>query len=276
MGEIETAASRYAGDVPSTLWLRGLRVQMRVIGALLIRDALSRHGHGGLGFFWVVAEPLLLTTAIMVLWTMSNMTHGSDVGVIPFALTGYSFITLWRHIVAKSVRVMTQSASLIYHRQVKFLDVMVARALLETGGIFAAFTVAFVPLWLLGYCPGLRDPLALVGGFALTAWFSFGFGMVLTGLSELNDAVHHFVGPVMYISLPLTGVFTMVAWLPARAQSIMLWSPLVNGSEMFRSGLFPAEIETHWSAGYLILCCLAVTSLGLALCRLAERRVEMP
>ena len=43
-------------------WLAGIRVQMRVIGALMIRDALSRYGHGSLGFFWVVGEPLLLTT----------------------------------------------------------------------------------------------------------------------------------------------------------------------------------------------------------------------
>lgn len=257
-------------------WRAGLRVQARVIGALMIRDALSRYGHGSLGFFWVVGEPLLLTTGIMALWSLTNMTHNSEVGVIPFALTGYSIITLWRHVVAKSVRVMTQSAPLLYHRQVKFLDVMLARALLETGGIFAAFTVAFVPLWLLGVCPGMRDPLALVGGFALTAWFSFGFGTVLAGLSELNHAVHHFVAPVMYVSLPLTGVFTMVDWLPARAQAWMLWSPLVNGSEMFRSGLFPADVATHWSAGYLVLCCLAASSLGLPLCRWAERRVEMP
>lgn len=255
-------------------WIAGLRVQVRVVGALMLRDALSRYGHGSLGFFWVVGEPLLLTTGIMVLWSLAHMTHGSDVGIIPFALTGYSFITLWRHIVAKSVRVMTQSAALRYHRQVKFLDVMVARALLETVGIFAAFTVAFVPLWLVGACPGLRDPLALVGGFALTAWFSFGFGMVLAGLSELRESVHHFVAPVMYISLPLTGVFTMVDWLPPRAQAFMLWSPLVNGSEMFRSGLFPADIQTHWSAGYLVVCCVLVSSVGLPLCRLAERRVE--
>ena len=49
----------------------------------------------------MVGEPLLLTTGIMVLWTMTNMTHGSDIGIIPFALTGYSFITLWRHIVSE-------------------------------------------------------------------------------------------------------------------------------------------------------------------------------
>lgn len=263
-------------DPAAPSWLAGFRVQLRVIGALMIRDALSRYGHSSLGFFWIVGEPLLLTTGIMMLWTLTNMTHGSDIGIIPFALTGYSFITLWRHIVSKSVRVMTQNASLAYHRQVKFLDVMVARALLETVGIFAAFTVAFVPLWLLGFCPGMRDPLALVGGFVLTAWFSFGVGTVLAGLSELNEAVHHFVAPVMYISLPLTGVFTMVDWLPARAQAVLLWSPLVNGSEMFRSGLFPADITTHWSAGYLVLCCITVSSVGLPLCRLAERHVEMP
>ena len=145
---------------------------------------------------------------------------------------------------------------------------MVARSLLETVGIFAAFTVAFVPLWLARLLPReCAIPWHSSGGFALSAWFSFAVRhRCWRGLSELNEAVHHFVAPVMYISLPLTGVFTMVDWLPARAQAVMMWSPLVNGSEMFRSGLFPADIVTHWSASYLVLCCLVVSSAGAGRC----------
>ena len=186
------------------------------------------------------------------------MTHGSDVGIIPFALTGYSFITLWRHIVSKSVRVMSQSASLAYHRQVKFLDVMAARALLETVGIFASITVAFVPLWLLGVCPGMRDPLALVGGFVAD-------GLVLLrrrrrgGRAVGAERGGAPLRPPRSCTSPCRSPVSS-PWstgCPARAQAVLLWSPLVNGSEMFRSGLFPADIATHWSAGYLVLCCLA-------------------
>ena len=257
-------------------WRDGLVVQTRVIAALMIRDAMARYGHENLGFFWVIGEPLMLTTGIMVLWSVTHMTHGSDIGVIPFALTGYCFITLWRHIVFRSINSMANSAGLAFHRQLRLLDVLIAKTLLETAAIFAAFMVAFLPLWLLGYCPGLQDPLALVGGFALSAWLSFGVGLILAALTEMSETAEHFVGPVMYITMPLTGCFFMVDWLPPDAQQFMLWSPLVNGVEMFRSGLFPPEFPTHWSATYLLCCCIGLTSIGLPLCRYAERHVEMP
>lgn len=250
-------------------WVQGLRVQSRVIGALMVRDALSRYGHDNLGFFWIVAEPLILTIGVMVLWSLTHLSHSADVGIIPFALTGYTFITLWRHIVNRSVRVLSRNAALFYHGQVKLMDLLIARALLEAIGIFAAFMVAFVPLYLLGFCPGIRDPLVLIGGFVFSAWFAFAFGMIIAGLSEMGETVEHLIQPVMYLTIPATGIFFMVDWLPPKLQELALWSPLVNGVEMFRSGLFDQDVQTHWSFTYLLTCCCIFSIVGIFLNRLS-------
>lgn len=47
-------------------------IQFRTIGALLIREAQSRHSTETLGFFWVIAEPLMLTCGVIVLWTLTR------------------------------------------------------------------------------------------------------------------------------------------------------------------------------------------------------------
>ena len=154
----------------------------------MIREAMSRFGHEGLGFFWLMGEPLLLSCGVMLLWTLSNQTHGSEVGVVPFALTGYSMLTLWRHIMQKSVHGMRYNASLTFHAQIKFLDILLAGALLETIGILAAFFIAYIPLYCFDLIMPIRDPLVLFGGWFLMAWFSFGFGLCLAALSETNDA----------------------------------------------------------------------------------------
>lgn len=254
----------------------GLKRQARVISALIIRDAMSRYGHENIGFFWVMGEPLLLTCGVMILWTISNQTHGSEVGVVPFALTGYSMITLWRHIVFKSIHGMRYNASLTFHSHVKFLDILFARSFLETIGILTAFFIAYVPLFLFGYIMPIRDPLVFFGGWFLTAWFSFGFGLIVAALSELNEPFERFLQPAMYITLPLTGVFYMVDWLPLPAREVLLWSPLVHGSEMFRGGLFPADVPTEWDAVYLFCWAFGTTAVGLPLCRYAQKHVQMP
>lgn len=255
-------------------WVRGLAIQVRVIRALMIRDALSRFGHENMGFFWVVGEPLLFSCGIMLLWSLARMTHGDGVDVIPFALTGYSYVTMWRHITGRSIGAIRHHANLAFHRHVKLIDAIVAMALLEAVGCFSSFMVAYVPLWLLGFCPTMSDPLVLIGGFALASAFSFGFGLLLAGLSQTNEIVRHLMPAVMYMSLPLTGIFTLQAWLPEQARQVFSWSPLVNGIEMVRGGLFPPEVETYWSAGYLALCAMVSIVVGYAVFASAQRSVQ--
>ena len=82
---------------PPNFW-RSLLVNARIVGALVMREGTMRFGHENLGFFWVIGEPLMLTLGVMGMWTISGQTHGHGVGVVPFALSGYTMITLWRHL----------------------------------------------------------------------------------------------------------------------------------------------------------------------------------
>ncbi len=116
---------------PRRTFRRSLAVNARVIGALVMREGTMRFGHENLGFFWVIGEPLLLTVGVMGMWTISGQTHGHGVGVVPFALSGYTMITLWRHLSGKMVHSIRNSMGLLFHRNVSLLDVLVAKCLLE-------------------------------------------------------------------------------------------------------------------------------------------------
>ena len=263
-----------SGNTPTSL-LKSLRVQTRVIGALMIRDAMARFGHENIGFFWVVVEPMLFTLGVMVMWTVSGAEHTGEIGIPAFALTGYSTITLWRHIVGQATLAMRLNVGLTYHANVKMLDILVARTLLEVVSVFAAFILTYIPFALLGYIPWFRDPLVLMGGWLLTAWFAASFGLIIAALASLNEIVERVMQPMMYITIPALGVFYMVSWMPPLAQKVLMWSPMVNGSEMFRSGLFPANIETHWDAGYMAIVSLILTAIGLYLVKVAQKQLRM-
>jgi capsular polysaccharide transport system permease protein len=263
-------------DDRNGLWLTGLRIQIRVIGALMLRDAVAQFGHENLGFFWIVGEPILLTCGVMALWTFTGATHGGEgVGVVPFALTGYSYITMWRHLVSRANRGLTRNAPLFFLTQIKYFDVLFAGALLEIIAILAAFLVVYIPLALLGYAPIGHDPLLSLCGWFLAGWFSFAFSLIIAGVSELSEPMERFIQPVMYITLPATGVFYMLDWLPAKGQKVLAWSPLVSGIEMFRGGIFPPDIPVHYDALYLFCWCLGLTAIGLPLCNYAQKHVQL-
>lgn len=252
-----------------------LNVQRRVITALMLRDALMRFGHENLGFFWLMGEPLLMTCGVMIMWTIGGMDHGHGVGLVPFVLTGYTMLTLWRHLVAHLVHAMTHNAGLMFHRNVRMLDVLIAHVILESLGGLAAFFIAYVPLYMWGAVPEIHDPLLLISAWAILTWLGFGFGLVLAGLSEYSEAVGRFVGPVMYISIPATGAFYMLSWLPEKAQKVLSWSPLVHPFEIFRAGLFGPEVHAKFSISYMVVVCTIMTTLGLALVRAAQKHVHV-
>lgn len=260
---------------PRRGFLASLSINVRVLGALMMREGTMRYGHENLGFFWVMGEPMFLTVGVMGMWTITGMGHGHGMGVVPFALSGYINITLWRHLTGKAVRAIRSNTGLLFHRNVRLFDILFARALLEIVGIFTAFMLAYVPLALLGFVDPLSDPLLLIGGYVLNGWFSMSVGLIIAALSELSEPVEQFVPPILYITLPFTGAFYMAAWLPEGFRAVVLWSPLVNTQEMFRAGMFPEDVVTYFYPTYVVLWCIALTALALPLIHYAQKHVAM-
>jgi capsular polysaccharide transport system permease protein len=248
---------------------------LRIVGALMMREGMLRYGHESLGFFWVMGEPLFLTVGVMVMWTITGATHGHGIGLVPFALSGYMMITLWRHLTGKAVHSIRQNAGLLFHRNVRLLDILIARGMLEILGIFTAFFIAWVPLMLLGVLEPMSDPLEFVGGYLLQGWFSFAIGMIIAGLSEMYAPVEQFVPPVLYITLPFTGCFSMASWLPQEWRELLLFSPLVSNVEMMRAGMFSADTVTYSYPLYVVLWCVVLTAIGLPLVHKAYENVSL-
>lgn len=257
-------------------YFSALAIQRRVIGALMIREALGRFGHENLGFFWIVGEPMLMTSGVMLMWSLTGIEKGHEgIGIIPFALSGYSLLTLWRHISGKSVHALRQGAALLFHRNIRLLDVLIARAALESIGGLAAFFITYVVFNLLGYIETLEDPLLVISAWLLLTWFSFGFSLIIAGITEIVEPVGHFIPPLLYLTLPITGAFYMVHWLPESVQDLLWWSPLVQFFEMFRAGMFGSHVPTEWSVPYLVIWGLLLTSAGLPLVQKAQKHVKL-
>ena len=45
----------------------GLRIQARVIGALMMRELHTRYGRENIGYLWLILEPMFLATAVGLL-----------------------------------------------------------------------------------------------------------------------------------------------------------------------------------------------------------------
>ena len=243
---------------------RSAAVQGRVIYALLMREVLTRYGRHNIGFLWLFVEPMLFTTGVTILWSLFKANHGSSLPIVAFALTGYSSVLLWRNMPNRCIGAIEPNLALMYHRNVRPIDIFAARLLLEAGGATMSFITLSLFYIYIGWLEPPADVLTVVEGWLLIAWFGASLAMFLGALGEKTELVERFWHPVSYLMFPLSGAAFMVDALPHAAQKYILYVPMVNGVELIRKGYFGDQVHVHYNLTYLLGCCIVLTLLALS------------
>jgi capsular polysaccharide transport system permease protein len=251
-----------------------LAIQRRVIGALLMREVITRFGRENFGVLWIIGEPMLFTLGVAALWTAAGLNHGSGIPIVAFAITGYSSVLLWRNTVGRCNSGIQQNISLLYHRNVRVIDVFLTRIILEMCGATGSFLVLAMFFTAIEWISPPVDPLMVLQGWMMLAWFGAALAILIGAATAYSEIVERIWHPSAYLLFPLSGAAFMVDWLPPAAQKTVLLLPMVHGVEMVREGYFGNQVQTHYDLGYMALVNLVLTLLGLALLRDAGNRVE--
>lgn len=252
-----------------------VKLQGIVIGAVMMREILTRYGRDNLGFLWLVAEPLVFCLGVVLLWTAAPAHPGHGVPVIAFVMTGYIPLVLWRHIVFRSVHCFRSNAHLLYHRQLRLQDLMVARIALEICGNVMAFVVIAFIFGAAGLYELPKDFGLFYLGWFYAILYASGLGLIIGCLSEKYDWVEKMVGPLTYFQLPVSGAFFMVEWLPDSVRKYALLIPSVNSYEMIRGGQFGASVRVHFDIPYTTFICCALIAVGLMMCRRVHKHLSI-
>jgi len=253
---------------------RSLQIQRRVIHALLMREVITRFGRENIGVLWLIGEPMVFTLGITALWSAAGMSHGSTLPIVAFAITGYSSVLMWRNSVNRCNAGIQSNFNLLYHRNVRVLDVFVTRILLEMAGATASFLVLATFFTAIEWMALPADPLLVLGGWLMLAWFGTALAILIGAASAYSELVDRIWHPTAYLLFPLSGAAYMVDWLPANAQKVVLLLPMVHGVEMLREGYFGHIVRTYYDTAYMAQVNLVLTLLGLLLVRDAARRAE--
>lgn len=251
------------------------RVQWRVLVALFMREILTRYGRHNIGFLWLFVEPMIFTLGVTALWTATKSVHGSELPIVAFALTGYSSVLLWRNMPGRCIGALQANIPLMYHRNIKPLDIYLARIMLEFGGATISFATLSVLFISLGMLQPPEDFLTVVVGWLMIAWFGAVLAIVLGAMSHTNELVDKFWHPASYLLFPLSGAGFLVAALPPFAQEIVLWIPMVHGVEMVRDGYFGSQARAIYSLSYVIPLSLGLSVVALMMVRRVARRLVL-
>jgi capsular polysaccharide transport system permease protein len=248
-------------------------VQRRVIGALLMREVITRFGRQNIGVLWLLGEPAIFTLGVAALWAAIGLGHHS-MPIVAFAVTGYSSVLMWRNSVNRCSDAVKANVNLLFHRNVKLLDLFAARILLEMGGATGSFFVLSVVFISMEWMQPPVDAMLVVQGWLMLAWFGTALATlvgVASAYSEMADRIWH---PIAYLLFPLSGAAYMVDWLPQTARDYALMLPMVHGVEVLREGYFGNVVRSHYDLAYMASINLVLTFVALLLAKQAARHVE--
>lgn len=249
---------------------RSLEIQFRVIWALMLREVLTRYGRHNIGLFWLYVEPMMFTIGVTILWYAIGANHGSNLPIMAFALTGYSTVLLWRNMPNRVVAAVSSNLALMYHRNVRVIDIFASRLLLEFISITSSFFFLTVLFCVTGFMEWPENVLELCGAWMMTAWFGSSLALFLGAVGERSELVEKLWHPFAYILFPLSGAAFIADAIPPGTREKILLIPMVHCTEMVREAFFGSMIVAHYSVGYLFAWNLVLSILGLSI----ERRLS--
>lgn len=245
-----------------------------IVTSLMLREVITRYGRRGLGFLWLIGEPLLFTGAVIILWSFIKAPYQHGIRLAPFVMTGYMALIMFRHMVSYSMGAVSGNLGLLFHQKIKVLHVYMARFLMELGGTTLAFLIVYAVLMAFGQVGWPHDVLLLYYGWISLFILAIGIALVVSALAMEFEVVERIVPVLMYAILPFSGAFTMASWLPGKYREIYLAVPIPHTVEMMRAGVFGEFVETHYDPLYPLFWGGVLTVLGLVMISRAKEHID--
>lgn len=259
---------------PSKLF-SGLARHARIVGALMLREMVTRYGREGIGFLWVIGEPLLFCLGVIIMWSLIKPAYEHGVRVGAFVMTGYMCLLLLRHLIQHSLGAIEANIGLLHHRQIRIFHVYLARSAVEFLGTTAAFVFVFTILFAMRQVELPKSPLLLYWGWISLAILSFGIALFLSALAVRFAVVERVTQLFTYMLIPLSGAFFTVSVVPPAFRDDFLMVPIPSAVEMVRAGFFGEFFEAYYYPLYPSFAGLLFIVSGLLLLSTAIKYVDI-
>lgn len=257
------------------MFIHQINVQRHVIGALLIREIYSRFGREGLGFLWLIIEPLMFAIPVLLLWRSVRSGYENGTPIMPILISGYVAILLFRHLGSTMILFIRANASLLYHRRVTIFDIFLARCLLEIVSNISALVITFTLFIAMGTMNlPVNFPLFYLGYFYMI-WWCMAIALVMGALTERFKFVERVWPVYSYTYTFFSGFFYLADWLPPRVRTFALLQPSLQAYEMIRGGLLGPAVKTYGDPAYTTMVLSLLTLFGLWVLREGRKYIML-
>jgi capsular polysaccharide transport system permease protein len=255
--------------------VRGALTQLQVVHALLLRETRTRFGANHLGYLWAFIEPGLWIGMFYGLYALLGRIAPPGMSPFAFLVTGIVPFSLFRETTVRAMTAIDANKGLLFYPQVRPLDLVVARVLLEAATHLGVMGLFMSALALFEGVPRIDSVLETLAGLGLASVLGAALGLVCCGLSVYSPTVERLFPAVLRLLFWGSAVFHPVESLPKQLRDVLLLNPVTHAVELVRDGWFPGYDARHVDPVYVLSWILILAFFGLTLERMARRHLEL-
>lgn len=250
-----------------------LSITLAVWHALLLRESLSRLFARRAAWVWLLLEPATHMAFMVFIFTAVRVSQVGGIQTALWVIVGFLGFFFFRRTGSQGANGISANRSLFAYRQVKPVDTVLVRALLE--GLLmlmvSLMVLAFAALLRLQVLPS--DPLAVMEAVFGLWLLGLGFGLVVSVVKELVPELDNLLDMIMTPLYLISGVILPLSAVPYPYREWLMYNPVAHGLEAARLGFAPYyHAVPELSLSYLYGCALVLLFFGLALhARFAQR-----
>jgi len=241
-------------------------ITLSVWKALFLREAVSRISTGRAAWLWLLLEPLIHIGVLLIIFIIFRMRTVGGIDTTVWLMVGMMAFLTFRRTATQSQNAVDSNRGLFTYRQVKPVDTVLVRAVLEG---FLAMIVALILFCAAAFwgASGLPyDPLSLLEAFLGLWLLGLGFGLITSVAGDLIPEVGNVIGFIMTPMYFASGVIFPVAQAPQPYRDWLLLNPILHGLESARLAFSPYyNAAPNLSIAYLYGFALTLIFLGLIL-----------
>lgn len=251
-----------------------LRLQGRVLYALVLREIAGQYERSRLGYLWAIIEPIVHLMVLGLFFSLLNhATAPLGHNLYLFYLTGLLPFFMIIHTGSKVMHGLSANRSLLLLPPIKVLDILVARGVLS---LLTELLVAVLILGifnLLGITAIPQDSLLTLGALLLAWLFGISIGIFMAMLSELFESWEMIWSQITRVMYFCSGIFYVAEKMPPQIRAVLIWNPILQCIELLRAGFYSGFAPPWLQPGYVLLGALVLLTAGGLLLNLFARHI---
>ncbi|MEA2018434.1 MAG: ABC transporter permease, partial [Campylobacterota bacterium] len=244
-----------------------------VITALFLREIQTRFGTKSLGYFWAIFDAMLMVLVFAGLKSAISENSMPGVDFPVFLATGFLAFFLWKNIVGKSMGAFSSNTALFNYKQVKPIDTIISRFLIEVlVSSMATFVFLAIGLYF-DFDVAIENFNMVMLAVVWLSIFGFSIGLFTAVVGTFYETFTKIVNVVMTPLLFVSALMYTVDSLPPMLREIVLYNPLVHFIEMIHGNYFSVLNTQYVDYEYMFYWTFIPLFLGLYFYTKAEKKI---